>query len=89
MTGATQTPKLRGMRSNTASPCWSCRRAASRRWRGFRLLGTPGGSSVQVTAFKPSEDGKAWIVRLFGVSGKNEKVTLDVEQVGAQAALVE
>jgi hypothetical protein len=31
---------------------------------------------VVVTAFKPSDDGKAWIVRLFGASGKNEKVKL-------------
>ncbi|MBI4323934.1 MAG: glycoside hydrolase [Chloroflexi bacterium] len=30
-------------------------------------------SSVLVTAFKPSEDGKAWIVRLFGASGKTER----------------
>ncbi len=27
--------------------------------------------NVQVTAFKPSEDGRAWIVRLFGVSGQD------------------
>ncbi|MHB8865643.1 MAG: polysaccharide lyase family protein [Pirellulaceae bacterium] len=44
--------------------------------RGFQLVGTSGASQVQVTAFKPSEDGKAWIVRLFGVSGNDEKVTL-------------
>jgi alpha-mannosidase len=31
---------------------------------------------VIVTAFKPSDDGKAWIVRLFGASGKTEKVKL-------------
>jgi alpha-mannosidase len=31
---------------------------------------------VVVTAFKPSDDGKAWIVRLFGASGKAEKVKL-------------
>ncbi len=31
---------------------------------------------VVVTAFKPSDDGKAWIVRLFGVSGRTEKVKL-------------
>jgi hypothetical protein len=31
---------------------------------------------VVVTAFKPSDDGNAWIVRLFGASGKNEKVKL-------------
>jgi hypothetical protein len=31
---------------------------------------------VVVTAFKPSDDGKAWIVRLFGASGKTEQVKL-------------
>ena len=31
---------------------------------------------VVVTAFKPSNDGKGWIVRLFGASGKTEKVKL-------------
>ena len=31
---------------------------------------------MQVTAFKPSEDGQAWIIRLFGVSGQDEQVTL-------------
>jgi alpha-mannosidase len=31
---------------------------------------------VVVTAFKPSDDGKGWIVRLFGASGKAEKVKL-------------
>jgi alpha-mannosidase len=31
---------------------------------------------VVVTAFKPSDDGKAWIVRLFGASGKTENVKL-------------
>ena len=31
---------------------------------------------VVITAFKPSDDGKAWIVRLFGASGKTEKVKL-------------
>jgi len=34
-------------------------------------------STVQVTAYKPSDDGKALIVRLFGASGKDEKVKLD------------
>jgi alpha-mannosidase len=29
-----------------------------------------------VAALKPSDDGKAWIVRLFGASGKAEKATL-------------
>jgi len=31
---------------------------------------------VVVTAFKPSDDGKAWIVRVFGASGQPEKVKL-------------
>jgi hypothetical protein len=31
---------------------------------------------VLITSVKPSEDGKAWIVRLFAASGKDEKVTL-------------
>ena len=31
---------------------------------------------VLVTALKPSDDGKGWIVRLFGASGKAEKVKL-------------
>ena len=31
---------------------------------------------VVVTAFKPSDDGKAWIVRLFGASGRTETVKL-------------
>jgi alpha-mannosidase len=29
---------------------------------------------VLVSAFKPSDDGRGWIVRLFGASGKEEKV---------------
>jgi alpha-mannosidase len=33
-------------------------------------------ASVMVTAFKPSEDGKAYIVRLFGASGKAVMATL-------------
>ena len=36
-----------------------------------------GVSGAQVTAFKPSEDGKAWIVRLFNSNAKSEKVTLN------------
>jgi alpha-mannosidase len=32
--------------------------------------------NVMVSAFKPSEDGKAVVVRLFGASGQNEKVEL-------------
>lgn len=31
---------------------------------------------VQPIAFKPSEDGRAWIVRLFGASGENRKARL-------------
>ncbi len=31
---------------------------------------------VVITAFKPCDDGKGWIVRLFGASGKAEKVKL-------------
>jgi len=31
---------------------------------------------VLVTALKPSDDGKAWIVRLFGASGKDAKAKL-------------
>jgi alpha-mannosidase len=34
------------------------------------------GTGVQVTAFKPSDDGKGWIVRLFGYSDKPETVAL-------------
>ena len=31
---------------------------------------------VLVTAFKPSDDGKGWIVRLFGASGRDQTVKL-------------
>jgi len=31
---------------------------------------------VVVTGFKPSDDHKAWIIRLFGAGGKNENVKL-------------
>jgi alpha-mannosidase len=31
---------------------------------------------VLVTCFKPSEDGKAWILRLFGASGQDEQARL-------------
>jgi alpha-mannosidase len=43
---------------------------------------TPPGSALtsvtgaQVTCFKPSEDGQAWIIRLFGTSAKTENVKL-------------
>jgi hypothetical protein len=33
--------------------------------------------SGMATAFKPSEDGRAWILRLFGASGKDEEVKLE------------
>jgi len=33
-------------------------------------------AGVIVTALKPSDDGKAWIVRLFGASGRPEKAAL-------------
>jgi len=33
-------------------------------------------SGVALTALKPSEDGEAWIVRLFGASGRPERATL-------------
>jgi alpha-mannosidase len=36
-----------------------------------------GASGVTVSAFKPSDDGRALIVRLFGASGKAERVNLD------------
>lgn len=39
-----------------------------------RLRVEPAG--VLVTALKPSDDGRAWIVRLFGASGKPERATL-------------
>lgn len=31
---------------------------------------------VVITGFKPSDDGRAWIIRLFGAGGKNEDVQL-------------
>lgn len=42
--------------------------------RGSVLSVTP--KDVIVTAFKPSSDGKAWIVRLFNAGGQAAKVTL-------------
>ena len=44
---------------------------------------------VVVTAFKPSDDGKAWIVRLFGASGKTEKVKLAWAKPAPQAGLAQ
>jgi len=37
---------------------------------------TVSSDNVLVTAFKPSDDREAWIVRLFGASGQREKVRL-------------
>ncbi len=47
--------------------------------RGPEPKGAPlqvGGAGVQVTALKPSDDGRALIVRLFGASGKAPKTEL-------------
>ena len=33
-------------------------------------------ASIIVTAFKPSSDGKAWIVRLFNAGGRSEKAAV-------------
>jgi alpha-mannosidase len=41
-----------------------------------RSILTVDSPDVIVTAFKPSSDGKAWIVRLFNTGGRAEKVTL-------------
>ena len=47
--------------------------------RGEELRQSPLGhvSGAQVTAFKPSEDGKAWIVRLFNATEKASKAKLN------------
>jgi alpha-mannosidase len=39
----------------------------------LQVWASQGSASFQVTAFKPSEDGKAWIVRFFGLSDKTEQ----------------
>jgi alpha-mannosidase len=33
-------------------------------------------ANVLVSAFKPAEEGHAWIIRLFGISGRSEQVEL-------------
>ncbi len=38
---------------------------------------TLSGSEVEVTRFKPSEDGRAWIVRLYGASGRPASTQLN------------
>ena len=43
----------------------------------FQVVGGRRTDSVQVTAFKPSEDGQARVIRLFGHSGKHESVRLN------------
>jgi hypothetical protein len=48
-----------------------------------RLRLDPG--DVVVTALKPSEDGRAWIVRLFGASGEPRTVTLAWSGTGPAA----
>ncbi len=40
-------------------------------------------NDVLVTALKPSDDGKAWIVRLYGASGKDRQVGLTGTGLGA------
>jgi alpha-mannosidase len=48
--------------------------------RGPKPSGTPlfelSSNDVIVTALKPSNDGKAWIVRLYGASGQERSVEL-------------
>jgi alpha-mannosidase len=43
----------------------------------LRAIGDAGFGDIQVSTLKPSEDGKAWIVRLFGVSGKAARARLE------------
>ena len=43
---------------------------------------------VLVSALKPSDDGKAWIVRLFGASGKTRSATLRWGKQAPQAVLL-
>lgn len=50
------------------------RRGSARSSVGPLLEVSP--ADVLVTALKPSDDGKAWIVRLFGASGKDRSATL-------------
>ena len=47
-------------------------------------LTLPSGRGM-ATAFKPSEDGKAWILRLFGNSGKDQEVKLDWREPAPKA----
>lgn len=43
----------------------------------LRVRGKYGVRDIEVSALKPSEDGQAWIVRLFCVSNQDEEVTLE------------
>lgn len=43
---------------------------------GLLRVEGPGASAVQVTAVKPSEDGRAWIVRLCEMTGRPVEVTV-------------
>lgn len=42
-------------------------------------------AGVIVSAFKPSEDGKAWIIRLFNAGGQPEKAELNWAEPGPEA----
>ncbi|HNQ90525.1 MAG TPA: polysaccharide lyase family protein [Verrucomicrobiota bacterium] len=42
-----------------------------------RVVSDSTSGAVQVTTLKPAEDGKGWIVRLFGVSGKPARARLE------------
>lgn len=43
----------------------------------LRVRSNSGRSGIEVTAFKPSEDGKAWIVRLVGNSDQDEEARIE------------
>jgi alpha-mannosidase len=43
----------------------------------FSMRGEQGYASVQVTAFKPSDDGQAWIIRLLETGGTDQRITLN------------
>jgi alpha-mannosidase len=51
----------------------------------LKVTGSQGSSRVQVTAFKPSEDGQAWMVRLFGLADGTEQVKLEWRPPGPKA----
>lgn len=43
----------------------------------FVISGKQGSPSVQVTAFKPSDDGQAWIIRLLETGGNDQQIMLN------------